>query len=163
MPSSKATATTRAKAHAAANDKSATPALTDAPAGKRSRAPFDIRFKRAYDAPDPADGQRILADRLWPRGLAKVKTHIDFWAKDATPSTTLRKWFHEHPEQFDAFRQRFLAELASLDADQNATLQALRTRVSEGTVTLLTAAHRLEDDEAHTHLHVLRDFLASRR
>ncbi|AJP59362.1 hypothetical protein UC34_03075 [Pandoraea vervacti] len=122
-----------------------------------------MRFKRAYDAPDPADGQRVLADRLWPRGLAKVKAHIDFWAKDATPSTMLRKWFHEHPEQFDEFRHRFLAELAVLDADHNAMLQELRTRVSEGTVTLLTAAHRLEDDEAHTHLHVLRDFLASRR
>ncbi|AKM32854.1 hypothetical protein AB870_14290 [Pandoraea faecigallinarum] len=118
-----------------------------------------MRFKRAYDTPEPADGQRVLADRLWPRGLAKVKAHIDFWAKDVTPSTPLRKWFHEHPDQFDEFRHRFLAELAELDAGHNVMLQELRTRLTEGPVTLLTAAHRLEDDEAHTHLHVLRDFL----
>ena len=131
------------------------------PARKQGAGHFDIRLKRAYDAPDPADGQRVLADRLWPRGLAKVKAHIDFWAKDVTPSTPLRKWFHEHPEQFDEFRQRFLAELATLDADHNAMLDELRTRLAQGPVTLLTAAHRLEDDAAHTHLHVLRDFLES--
>lgn len=131
-------------------------------ARKRSPKPFDIRFKRVYDAPDPADGQRILADRLWPRGLAKVKAQIDFWAKDVTPSTPLRQWFHQHPEQFDEFRQRFLVELAALDADHNAMLAELRTRLADGPVTLLTAAHRLEDGDAHTHLHVLRDFLESR-
>lgn len=120
---------------------------------------YNIRFKRAYDAPDAADGQRVLADRLWPRGLAKVKAQIDFWAKDVTPSTPLRKWFHEHPDEFAAFRTRFLEELSTLDADHNAMLAELRTRLTEGPVTLLTAAHRLEDDEAHTHLHVLRDFL----
>ncbi|VVE60813.1 hypothetical protein PAN31117_00368 [Pandoraea anapnoica] len=123
---------------------------------------YNIRFKRVYDAPDAADGQRVLADRLWPRGLAKVKAHIDFWAKDVTPSTPLRKWFHEHPEAFAAFRTRFLEELSTLEADHNAMLTELRTRLTEGPVTLLTAAHRLEDDEAHTHLHVLRDFLESR-
>lgn len=120
---------------------------------------YNIRFKRVYDAPDAADGQRVLADRLWPRGLAKVKAHVDFWAKDVTPSTPLRKWFHEHPEEFAAFRTRFLEELSTLDADHNAMLAELRTRLTEGPVTLLTAAHRLEDDEARTHLHVLRDFL----
>ncbi|VVD59528.1 hypothetical protein PHO31112_00031 [Pandoraea horticolens] len=131
-------------------------------ARKRGVKPPEILFKRVYDAPDPADGQRILADRLWPRGLAKVKAHIDFWAKDVTPSTTLRQWFHQHPEQFDEFRQRFLDELAALDAARNAMLAELRTRLTEGRVTLLTAAHQLEDDEAHTHLRVLQDFLESR-
>ncbi|VVE86331.1 DUF488 domain-containing protein [Pandoraea bronchicola] len=148
MPSSKAT--------------DAAPPAKASTARKRSTKPLEIHFKRAYDAPDPADGQRILADRLWPRGLAKIKAHIDFWAKDVTPSTPLRQWFHQHPEQFDEFRQRFLDELSALDADHNATLTELRKRLTEGPVTLLTAAHRLEDDEAHTHLHVLRDFLESR-
>ncbi|AVF39349.1 DUF488 domain-containing protein [Pandoraea apista] len=148
MPSSKATDVARpAKAGVA---------------GKRGTRSIEIRFKRVYDAPDPADGQRILADRLWPRGLAKVKAHVDFWAKDVTPSTPLRQWFHQHPEHFDEFRQRFLDELSALDADHNAMLAELRTRLADGPVTLLTAAHRLEDDEAHTHLHVLRDFLESR-
>lgn len=131
-------------------------------ARKRGAKHPEILFKRIYDAPDPADGQRILADRLWPRGLAKLKAQIDFWAKDVTPSTPLRQWFHQHPEQFDEFRQRFLDELAALDAERNVMLAELRTRLTEGRVTLLTAAHQLEDDEAHTHLRVLRDFLVSR-
>ena len=147
MPSTKAT-------HAA-------PPAKASAARKRSAKHFAIQFKRAYDAPDPADGQRILADRLWPRGLAKAKAHIDFWAKDVTPSTPLRQWFHQHSAQFDEFRQRYLEELAALDAEHNATLADLRARLVEGPVTLLTAAHRLEDGDAHAHLHVLRDFLAS--
>ncbi|VVD76563.1 hypothetical protein PIN31115_00892 [Pandoraea iniqua] len=121
----------------------------------------DLHFKRVYDAASPDDGQRVLADRLWPRGLSKEKAKIDFWAKDVTPSADLRKWFHAHPEQFSDFRTRFLDELNTLDADHNAMLAELRTRLSEGRVTLLTAAHKLEDGDAQTHLHVLRDFLAA--
>jgi uncharacterized protein YeaO (DUF488 family) len=28
----------------------------------------NVRLKRAYEAPAPEDGVRILVDRLWPRG-----------------------------------------------------------------------------------------------
>lgn len=140
----------------------AAPPVKANPARKRGAKLPEIRFKRVYDAPEATDGQRVLADRLWPRGLAKAKAQIDFWAKDATPSTPLRQWFHQHPEQFDEFRQRYLDELAALDAERNATLTDLRTRLTEGPITLLTAAHRLEEEDAHTHLDVLRDFLTSR-
>ncbi|VVD71229.1 DUF488 domain-containing protein [Pandoraea terrigena] len=140
----------------------AVPPANASPAHKHSAKRMAIRFKRVYDAPDATDGQRVLADRLWPRGLAKVKAQIDFWAKDATPSTPLRQWFHQHPEQFDEFRQRYLDELVALDAGHNATLADLRTRLTEGPVTLLTAAHRLDEEDARTHLDVLRDFLTSR-
>ena len=37
--------------------------------------------KRVYDSPDPADGQRILVDRLWPRGISKTDLRLDYWAK----------------------------------------------------------------------------------
>ncbi|VVD82250.1 hypothetical protein PEP31012_01160 [Pandoraea eparura] len=140
----------------------AVPPAKTSPARKRGAKLPEIRFKRVYDAPNAADGQRVLADRLWPRGLAKVKAQIDFWAKDVTPSTPLRQWFHQHPEAFDEFRQRYLDELAALDAEDNATLADLRTRLSEGPVSLLTAAHRLDEEDARTHLDVLRDFLTSR-
>lgn len=30
-----------------------------------------IRIKRVYEAPDAADGYRVLVDRLWPRGIKK--------------------------------------------------------------------------------------------
>ena len=53
----------------------------------------EIKIKRVYDAVDEHDGYRILADRLWPRGIAKVKADIDLWEKNIAPSAELRKWF----------------------------------------------------------------------
>lgn len=126
---------------------------------KRATANVSLAFKRVYDAPDPSDGTRVLADRLWPRGLAKAKAQVDLWAKDITPSTPLRQWFHQHPDQFGEFRDAYLQELKALADDDNAMLAQVRDLLANGHVTLLTAAHRLEDDEPHTHLHVLREFL----
>jgi hypothetical protein len=36
-----------------------------------------IRVKRVYDAPDSGDGERILVDRTWPRGLSKKRASVD--------------------------------------------------------------------------------------
>ena len=33
----------------------------------------EIRTKRAYLPADDEDGQRILVDRLWPRGISRDK------------------------------------------------------------------------------------------
>jgi uncharacterized protein YeaO (DUF488 family) len=66
-----------------------------------------IRLKRAYDAPAPSDGRRILVERLWPRGLSKEKAAVDLWLKDVAPSTELRRWFGHDPERWDDFRRRY--------------------------------------------------------
>ena len=50
-----------------------------------------IRIKRVYEAPDAADGYRVLVDRLWPRGIKKEHLKSDVWEKDITPSAKLRK------------------------------------------------------------------------
>ena len=50
-----------------------------------------VRIKRAYEAPTPADGARILIDRLWPRGLKKEALLLAEWAKPLAPSTELRQ------------------------------------------------------------------------
>ena len=52
-----------------------------------------VMLKRAYETPAASDGYRVLVDRLWPRGLAKVKARIDLWLKEVAPSTELRQWF----------------------------------------------------------------------
>mgnify|MGYP000944579722 CR=1 FL=1 len=44
-----------------------------------------ICIKRVYEAASPDDGERILVDRLWPRGLSKEKAAIDIWEKDVAP------------------------------------------------------------------------------
>ncbi len=40
-----------------------------------------INVRRVYDEPDPADGRRVLVDRLWPRGLSKAAARVDEWVK----------------------------------------------------------------------------------
>ena len=55
-----------------------------------------LRVKRVYEEPEEVDGERILIDRLWPRGLSKKKAEITAWRKDLAPSHELRKWLgHE--------------------------------------------------------------------
>ena len=65
---------------------------------------MDIKIKRAYEEPTEDDGTRILVDRLWPRGLTKVKAKIDLWLKDVAPSTELRKWFAHDPTRWTEFQ-----------------------------------------------------------
>src|SRR5262249_39074342 len=45
-----------------------------------------VRVRRVYDPPDPADGHRVLVDRLWPRGLAKSAAALDEWLRAVAPS-----------------------------------------------------------------------------
>ncbi|MFJ1568466.1 DUF488 domain-containing protein [Streptomyces erythrochromogenes] len=105
----------------------------------------EIRLRRVYDPPEPeADGLRVLVDRLWPRGLAKAGAAVDQWPKAVTPSTELRKWFHDGGSAGE-FRQRYEAELAEPEA--LAELDRLRGLIGGGPVTLLTAVK--DPDSSH--------------
>ena len=53
-----------------------------------------VRARRVYEAPDAADGRRVLVDRLWPRGLAKAAAHVDEWLKPAAFMITKEKHAH---------------------------------------------------------------------
>jgi uncharacterized protein YeaO (DUF488 family) len=70
-----------------------------------------IGIKRVYDSPGPEDGRRILVDRLWPRGLRKEEAQIDYWARDVSPSSELRKWYGHDPEKWEEFKERYFGEL----------------------------------------------------
>ncbi|MGW4242252.1 DUF488 domain-containing protein [Nocardia sp. NPDC004722] len=110
----------------------------------------NYRVKRVYDAPDADDGRRVLVDRLWPRGLSKQAAEIDEWAKDVTPTTELRKWFHADPLTRRAeFERRYRIELA--DDEHRAGLARLRQEAAEGPLTLVTATKEPE----RSHLPVL--------
>lgn len=78
---------------------------------------MEIRIKRVYAVASTEDGQRVLVDRLWPRGLSKEKARVDYWAKSISPSTELRKWYEHDPEKWAEFKKRYFAEL-----DQNETV-----------------------------------------
>ena len=116
-----------------------------------------VKVKRVYEAADDEDGQRILVDRLWPRGITKDKARIDLWLKDIAPSHALRKRFHGKPEDWDAFRAAYAAELKGDDAQ--AAFKELRSRLRKGPVTLLYAAR----DERHNNAVALKAWLARRR
>lgn len=107
--------------------------------------------KRIYDAPSPTDGKRVLVDRLWPRGFTKQQLMLDTWLKEATPSTTLRQWYHQHLEQQQTFKQRYLAELSAQPDHWLIVLDWIR----QGNVTLLSAAKNTQ----FNHALILAEFL----
>jgi uncharacterized protein YeaO (DUF488 family) len=114
----------------------------------------EIQVRRVYDAPSPADGARVLVDRVWPRGLRKDAAHLTEWAKDAAPSTELRKWYGHDPEKFPEFRRRYLDELSG--RVQRAELGKLRALAATGPVTLLTATRDVDISQATVLAQVLR-------
>jgi uncharacterized protein YeaO (DUF488 family) len=113
---------------------------------------MDIRLKRAYEAPSPADGHRVLIDRLWPRGLARERAALDEWDRELAPSTELRQWFGHEPARFEEFRRRYIEELRA----QRPRLARLRRRARDGTLTLVYAARDTEHNDAVVLAEVLR-------
>ncbi|HEY5947582.1 MAG TPA: DUF488 family protein [Kofleriaceae bacterium] len=114
-----------------------------------------IRIKRTYEPPARSDGQRILVERLWPRGMKKSAVRADAWIKDVAPSTELRKWYGHRPERWREFRRRYRNEL---NTNQRAW-SPLLSAATHGNVTLLYAAH----DPLHNSAVVLREYLERRR
>ena len=114
---------------------------------------MELRTKRVYDDPSPDDGFRVLVDRLWPRGLTKERADLDLWAKDAAPSTELRRAFHHEGMTWGAFVAAYRAEL---DGPAKPAVDALRAELAgHPIVTLLYSVH----DEAQNHARLLRDAL----
>lgn len=110
---------------------------------------MNLRLRRVYEAPSPADGLRILIDRLWPRGMSRAEVQADLWMKDIAPSTELRMWFSHRPDRWNEFRSRYLAELLH----KTELIGMIREKARSGSVTLLHAAK----DEQHNHAVVLAE------
>lgn len=111
----------------------------------------EIRIKRVYDKSESEDGFRVLIDRLWPRGMSKVKAEMDLWAKDLSPSSELRKWYHAHSDQYMQFVESYRSELDSRLPD----LQSCLMELSQPVLTLLTSVKEPE----RSHVPVLKQFL----
>ena len=118
-----------------------------------------VRLKRAYVPPDPADGYRVLVDRLWPRGVSKAEAHLDEWARELAPSPELRRWFGHDPARFGEFRLRYRDELGA----QEKKLSELRGRARRGAVTLVYAARDTEHNDAVVLAELLRERSGSSR
>ena len=105
-----------------------------------------VRIGRIYDKPSPADGTRVLVDRLWPRGLAKEAAAIDEWDRAVAPSDDLRRWYGHQPEKLGEFRRRYQDELQM--PERATALRHLEDLAQSGTITLLTATRDLEYSHA---------------
>lgn len=103
-----------------------------------------VSLKRVYEAPSPSDGCRILVERLWPRGLSKKNAQIDLWAKEAAPSSELRRWFSHEPEKWAEFKRRYFDELC----DREDSLAAIREHVRAGAVTFVFASRETRFNNA---------------
>jgi len=114
-----------------------------------------FKLKRIYDASLPADGYRVLVDRLWPRGVSKEKARIDLWLKEVAPSDALRKWFGHDPERWEEFQKRYGVELQK---EIGLAKQLKLLEKQHGTVTLVFSAR----DEQHNQAVALRAFLQRR-
>ncbi|AGI23354.1 DUF488 domain-containing protein [Pseudomonas sp. MT3] len=110
-----------------------------------------IRCKRAYEPAAPEDGQRVLVDRLWPRGIRKEDLQMELWAKEVSPSNELRQRFHHDPGLFEEFRTAYHRELNAHPEYWMGLLDLAR----KGNLTLLYAAK----DEDHNNAQVLAEFL----
>ena len=113
-----------------------------------------IAIKRVYEPYAKEDGQRVLTDKLWPRGLTKEKAHVDLWLKDIAPSTELRKWFNHDPEKWLEFQKRYRAELTT----NKTCVATLRNFLNNGPATIIYGAK----DEIHNDAVVLQEYLENK-
>jgi uncharacterized protein YeaO (DUF488 family) len=100
--------------------------------------PTVVRVARLADPAGPADGVRVLVERLWPRGTARTAVVLDGWYRGLAPSDELRTWYGHDPGRFAEFAERYRAELR--EPDRAAALQRLRELAADGPLTLLTAS-----------------------
>lgn len=107
-----------------------------------------IQLKRVYEEVEKSDGLRLLADRLWPRGIKKSVLNYDEWIKDLCPSSALRKAWHQGQLSFESFEQQYIQELGA-HADALSRVAAMAVR---GPVTLISAVKSLDN----SHLPILK-------
>ena len=105
-----------------------------------------VNIKRAYEKPALTDGQRILVDRLWPRGLKKEAARIDHWLKNLAPSDTLRIWFHSSANWI-LFKKRYFKELCTPEAT-SALSKLYELGDEHDEVTLVFASADMEHNNA---------------
>ncbi len=117
-----------------------------------------VTVKRVYEPPSRADGERVLVDRLWPRGLTKERAALDEWLRELSPSDELRRWYHARPSQWQIFRRKYLKELAHPEAE-DALRRLYVLAHKRKRLTLLFASK----NETHNNAVVLKELLEGSR
>ncbi len=134
------------------NDRGKRAAFVDKPGN------MAVAIKRVYEPASRKDGTRVLVDRLWPRGLSKAKAGLDEWLRDLAPSDELRRWYHARPGDWQAFRKKYLKELAQPESE-DALRQLYQLAHSTKNLTLLFASR----NETQNNAAVLKELLDGTR
>lgn len=113
----------------------------------------EIKLVRIYEHVQP-QGYRILVDRLWPRGISKVKAALDEWDKQIGPSNELRKWFNHDDEKYPEFKEKYLNELKK-NPETQVFINTVREKLAKGNVLFLYDAK----DTEHNQAVVLKEFV----
>ncbi len=117
-----------------------------------------VEIKRVYEAAGADDGERILVDRLWPRGVSHDRAKLSEWDKDVAPTAELRTWFNHDPARMDEFAERYRSELDSLPEAREAVQHLLDLLRKGKKLTLVYAAKDPKVNQAK----VLAEYLTSR-
>ena len=118
------------------------------------RAKPNVKLKRAYEAPAKSDGQRVLVDRVWSRGITKEEILIDDWVKDVAPRIALRKRFNHEPPKWNEFKRRYFRGLGKRPDG----LKRLLAKSRAGTITLVFGAR----DVSHNNAVALKEYFEHR-
>lgn len=110
-------------------------------------------LERIYDKELPA-GYRVLVDRLWPRGMSKVRANLNLWAKQIAPSAELRKWFGHDPAKYAEFKSKYLDEI-----NNNPYTEEFLTELKEALKTQDVLILYSAKDEEHNDAVVLMEYL----
>ena len=102
-----------------------------------------VRIKRIYEPVGTDDGQRILVDGIWPRGVSRDDARLDAWMPKVAPSTELRKWFGHDSDRWAEFSTRYRREL-----DENPELGELVALATAAPTTLLYGARDTDHNQA---------------
>lgn len=103
----------------------------------------EVITKRVYDGVARGDGCRVLIERGWPPGVAKVDLKHHVWEKNIAPSIELCSWFNNQPIRWTEFQALYFLELRG---KRELISKILTTRFK--TVTLLYTAKDLRFNHA---------------
>lgn len=117
-----------------------------------------VSIKRVYEPASRSDGERVLVDRLWPRGLTKERAAVDEWLRDLAPSNELRRWYHARPGNWPDFRKKYLKELSQPEAEDS-LLRLYQLAHKKKRLTLLFALK----NEAQNNAVVLKELIEGTR
>lgn len=115
-----------------------------------------IQTGRVYEDVEDGDGERVLVERMWPRGFSKQDQRVGRWLKEIAPTDELRRWFHETGD-FANFSKSYRKELQERPESREALDELEEIARSADAVTLVFASK----DEEHNSAVILKDVLDS--